>query len=266
VGQDYAGHRMWRSTDGRAWTPARIPDLEFVDVLVAIPGGYWLIGHDDGGSENALWRSSDGTSWERLEGAPWLRDAAVSDGGTVAAIGITDIWATDDFETWEQVWQSPETSSDEGDLHWIEWDGARFVTTGNLAYGYLDCLDGVGWCPQEPWLTSEDGRTWVESAGPDGVPGPDRGTYLLGSATLGDRTVMLGSKPDGKAAAWLMPSQATSATSMEQEAANEYVDNTCINSHVGDSVPEGLCDDTVPAEPTPSPQPTDSAGSDEAQE
>ena len=89
----------------------------------------------------------------------------------------------------------------------FEWDGAHFVTTGNVAYEYLDCLDGVGWCLQEPWLTSEDGRAWVESTGPDGVPGPDR-RPIAGAATLGDRTVMLGSTPDGKAAAWLMPNSA----------------------------------------------------------
>jgi hypothetical protein len=221
VGQDYGGHRMWRSTDGRSWVPVRIPDLEFVDVLVAIPGGYWLLGHDDFGSENAFWRSSDGSTWERLEGAPWLRDAAVSDDGTVVGIGIADIWVSDDLEGWEQVWQSPETSFDEGELHWIEWDGARFVTTGNVAYAYLDCLDGVGWCPQEPWLMSEDGRTWVESSGPDGVPGPDRETYLLGSATLGDRTVVLGLRPQGRAAAWLTPSPATSPATEVRETAEQ---------------------------------------------
>ena len=80
----------------------------------------------------------------------------------------------------------------------------RFVTTGNVAYEFLDCLDGVGWCPQEPWLTSVDGNEWVESTGPDGVPGPDRETYLAATAALGDRTVALGMSAEGTSTAWLM--------------------------------------------------------------
>jgi hypothetical protein len=204
VGQDYAGHRMWRSTDGKTWTPVGVPNVEFVDVLVAIPGGYWLLAHDDGGNENAFWRSADGLTWERMEGLPWLRDAAVSDRGTRAAVGVANVWASDDLTDWEEVWQRPEASDDEAELYWIDWDGAQFVTTGNVGYEYLDCLDGAGWCPQEPWLTSDDGYTWVESTGPDGVQGPDRETYLVGTASLGGRTVALGYKPGGKTVAWLM--------------------------------------------------------------
>jgi len=206
IGQDYAGHRMWRSTDGETWTPVDVPDVEFVDVLVDVPGGYWLLGHDGGGNENAFWRSADGLTWERMQDMPWLRDAAVSDDGTIAAIGVADIWASDDLESWEQVWVSPNPNSadDEEMLYWITWDGAQFVTTGNVGYEYLDCLDGGGWCPQEPWLISADGHTWVESTGPDGVPGPDQETYLMGTATLGDRTVALGFKPGAKTVAWLM--------------------------------------------------------------
>jgi hypothetical protein len=204
IGQDYAGHRMWRSTDGETWAPTRSPDVQSVDVLVAIPDGYWLLGHDEMGNDNAFWRSADGLTWERIEGLPWLRDAAVSDDGTVAAIGVATIWASDDLTDWQEVWLPPEGSDDQAELTWIDWDGAHFLTTGNVAYQYLECLDGVGWCPQQPWLISDDGYTWAESTGPDGLPGPDRETYLTAAATLGDRTVALGRASGGGTFAWLM--------------------------------------------------------------
>ena len=45
--------------------------------------------------------------------------------------------------------------------------------------------------------------------------------------------------------------------------ANTYEDNTCVGNRMGSSSPEGLCDDTIPAEPEPSPQASDSPDTDE---
>jgi hypothetical protein len=207
TGQELGGQRLWHSADGLAWERVAAPvDSDvIIESLAEIPGGYLLIGHPwDGG--NSYWRSDDGLTWEPVEDAPWLRDVATTSDGTVVGIGLADIWSSADLETWEQVWQSPNPKSgdDEEELHWLAWDGARLVTTGNVAYGYQPCLDGAGFCPLEPLMLSSDGRSWTESTGPDGMAGPDRETWFGGVASLDDRTVAIGSTAAGPTVAWLM--------------------------------------------------------------
>jgi hypothetical protein len=69
---------------------------------------------------------------------------------------------------------------------------------------FAGCPEGVDECYQGWLLTSPDGLTWTVSAGPDGEPGPDEATQILGMATLGATTVVLGRVGASAPIAWVM--------------------------------------------------------------
>jgi len=218
LGQDFAGNRMWRSSDGRTWRPVQLPrsDSGPFGSLVAIPDGYLLINDDT----TALWRSEDGLGWttvvvETIDG--WLARAASSDDGTVVAIGVRHVepyplaaWATRDLESWELTWQSldPESAAAcEGEAAltveaiWVIWDGSQFAAH---AFANRDWCDETTAREGLPLLLSSDGYTWVESFGPDGAPGYDEGLWVNDVASLGRATVVLGGIDGGPATAWLL--------------------------------------------------------------
>jgi hypothetical protein len=163
--------------------------------LAGSPEGHFLAAAAGPGRGEAvahLWRSADGVTWEAVadptDGRPLF--LAADDAGTVVGVGGLRIWVTSDLETWESTWASPDPGDGDASLSLVDWDGALFVTTGLLEDG------------SAPILVSADGITWVESPGPDGIPGADRETYLAGTATLDGVTVALGDA-DGRTLAWM---------------------------------------------------------------
>lgn len=218
TGQDLAGQRLWHSADGQSWAPTPLPDVE--DAIwysvVAVPDGYALLGQrgewrdDDYETEPSNWLSTDGVTWEELEGLPSKTLATASD-GTVVAIGGSDIWRSSDLVEWEQVWSVPaEWATRSGDvafekrygpravLGWVDWAGDRFLLTGR-DYGACDPrTDGYGdECMRYPLLQSTDGRTWTQVNGPEGSVGIDSDTWLKDVASDGASTVLLEVSSDG---------------------------------------------------------------------
>ena len=212
IGQDRGAHRLWHSTDGQIWSAVDGPDeiipglgvvpgIELFFSLASVPDGYWLVGRGGGvGGVSAVWRSRDGRSWKPLKEMTWLVDAAVNEDGTIAAISSKDIRVTDDLENWERVWRYPKANVYQGEPSSIDWDGTRFVAAGAFRREKKRPHR-----PLELWVASTDGYSWVKSNGPDGEPGPDPGTLLLGTASLDAKTVALGWTAKGTIVAWLMP-------------------------------------------------------------
>jgi hypothetical protein len=132
-----------------------------------------------------------------------MLDAAAAPDGTVVGITDRDILRTPDLVTWEQVGTAPyaEEDADTQPMGWLGWDGTRFGVSG---MAFAGCPEGVDECYQGWLLTSPDGLTWTESAGPDGEPGPDEATQILGMATLGATTVVLGRVGASAPIAWVM--------------------------------------------------------------
>ena len=172
--------------------------------LRAIPSGYLLIGNTFRGRPRTF-RSTDGETWERVEAAPWLLDAASSPDGVLVGIADQEMMATPDLVTWEQVGQAPLADSEDAGsplISSVDWAGGRFAVSGMTFSG---CPEGVDECDQRWLYVSPDGTTWTESTGPDGVPGTDASTSISDMATLGDTTVVLGSVGPGPTVAWIMP-------------------------------------------------------------
>jgi hypothetical protein len=218
TGQDIAGQRLWHSANGQTWAPTPLPDVEGAIwyTVMAVPDGYLLSGQSgewrdgDYATEHSNWRSTDGVTWEELEGLPSWALAAAPD-GTVVAIGGTDIWRSSDLAEWEQVWSVPaEWATRSGDVaferrygpravfEWVEWAGDRFLLTGR---DYAACdprTDGYGEeCMRYPLLQSADGRTWTQVNGPEGWVGIDSDTWFEDVASDGVSTVLLDVSGDG---------------------------------------------------------------------
>jgi hypothetical protein len=235
-GQDIAGQRLWRSADGQAWAPTPLPDVEGANwyTVVAVPDGYVLLGESGPPSGDlsewkaSNWISTDGVTWEELEGLPSRALAAAPD-GTVVAIGGTDVWRSSDLVTWEQVWSVPAewvSRSEDAAFQarfgpramfgWVEWAGDRFLLTGR---DYGACPPRrVGYlaeCMRYPLLQSADGRTWTQVNGPDGSAGIDSDTWLEDVASDGVSSVFLDVSGGGAPVAWRVVNEPLDSAAVE---------------------------------------------------
>ena len=202
-GQDVDSHRLWRSDDGISWEPTPLPKGDFLwSTIMATPDEYLLIGQKPGG-RSSNWRSVDGLTWERLADSPRMVDVAAAPDGTVVGVGQNDIWRSTDLQSWELVWTNPEAWELDGSdaFQWVDWAGDHFTVVG---LDFSGCAPNTDECATSPLLLSSDGQTWVDAAGPDGLPGPDPATLLSGSAALDATTVVLGQVGGGPPLAWLV--------------------------------------------------------------
>jgi hypothetical protein len=203
-GQDVDSHRLWRSGDGVSWEPTPLPKGESFlwSTILATPDGYLLVGQKLGG-RSSNWRSVDGVTWERLADSPRMVDAAAAPDGTVVGIGQNDIWRSSDLETWNSTWTNPRAWDLDGSdaFQWVDWAGDQFAVVG---LDFSACAPNTDECATSPLLLSSDGQTWVEAAGPDGLPGPDAATGFYGLAALDSMTVVLGEVGGGPSLAWLV--------------------------------------------------------------
>ena len=106
--------------------------------------------------------------------------------------------------SWRSVWQptDPEAADEEDSLDAVVWAGTRFAVSG---VDFEGCAEEVEGCNRSLFLISPDRVTWTEPDGPDGVAGPDPGTFVSDVASNGEVTVVLGGTGDGSTLAWLMP-------------------------------------------------------------
>lgn len=209
---------MWLSQDGQTWTQVAYPspgDGGSYDVAAltgAADGSYVLhalhFSPDVTEAPLASMRSTDGTTWERLEtGLPAdmfvqsVEDAGPSGyllvGGQGRNLNPT-LWLSSDALTWELVHEFRQ------DEHYVQIHDADGGDEGYVVIGRRIEPDGGDY--ERFAFASADGREWVESAAPFG---PDDQTFVWDVAvtshggnwlaTLGDRndTITLWSSADG---------------------------------------------------------------------
>lgn len=213
---------MWTSDDGVAW--ARVSAESFVAPgaqqildITASPGRALVaVGFTraDGDRNGALWRSSDGATWERV-----MTESVVGEGDqnlvSVAAGEGVFVVAGFDERTGESVtiWRS-----DDG-LAWADVDGANRPFSGHFVqsmnglnatpYGFIalgcdltdDREDAALWF-------SQDGTTWVKQLDVDNVFGGGGGQYIEALKLTGGLMVAVGyvsEEDDVDGAAWVAP-------------------------------------------------------------
>ena len=132
-GEGYFGRHqgfVWRSADGRAWTPENDPAFQFVtpEEVVALGDSVYVFGTiaecdqlfsdecvEPPGSGWAVWRSTQGGAWERLPQEPQMQfgsvdGVAVTDTSLVAYGSTGDeaqavVWTSADGATWTATTQ-----------------------------------------------------------------------------------------------------------------------------------------------------------------
>ncbi len=166
-GGGHEGLQIWRSGDGRSWTPLDKPShLEwaaFTDVAVVgqtmVAVGF--IDDPDGEFGGAAWRSTDGVEWERVaapRGDGELSALAVQ---ATTLVGIDRAaafrgsppiyYSTDLGDSWQPASTDVQFGEDGGALVSVAGSSQRFV-----AVGYADSSD---YAPIA--MTSADGRSWT---------------------------------------------------------------------------------------------------------
>jgi hypothetical protein len=143
---------VWLSADGREWT--RIEDDALLATadddwsvsmdgvtaggpglvaggLAGIRGGNTTGGAAPGADRMAMWVSSDGTDWERLEDLEDSQFGAISgdpEGSRLIAFG-TDMWISEDGYTWVRH-GTQDPLNQPRDAANLAWDGDRVVAGG----------------------------------------------------------------------------------------------------------------------------------------
>ncbi|RLE12022.1 MAG: hypothetical protein DRJ28_09740, partial [Actinobacteria bacterium] len=200
---------VWLSPDGAAWV--RAWDGDFGDQSVLSPGfnpgfgalavnpdglivGVGLAKNDDGELVAAVWASSDGRAWERIEpNSPDFRGetglsvtmldvawgssgftAVGTDGGAQVAI-----WQSPDGHSWTRIDTTDQPFDTTGTLSSVAALAAGFVTAG--PHAFADQGEG----PVTLW-TSPDGSTWdrVHTIGPgnaSSIVATDAGIAVAGA-------------------------------------------------------------------------------------
>jgi PKD repeat protein len=164
---------VWRSADGGAtWTnitpqdPGDLWTARYAHTSVALPdGSIVLMGGDDGGYRNDVWRSADGgTTWTQVNAsAGWTArgdhtSVALPDGSIVLMGGVdgarrNDTWrSADGGTTWEEVTTS-------GPI----WSARYYHTSVAMPDGSIVLMGGVdGAGRNDVWRSTDNGTTWTE--------------------------------------------------------------------------------------------------------
>ena len=158
--------RIWRSTDGVAWTEEQ-PDLG-VDVLALIgievraDGQFMLVGQtgspmDTAAQGTAAWLSPDGADWQPIE-MPMDGPVVAFDRGALgyALVAGNELWFSPDGESWSMTAEGviDVAAGDEGFV------AVRWTDEGGLAQSTLASSDGV------TWFESDDFAAYVNDVAP----------------------------------------------------------------------------------------------------
>lgn len=182
--------RTWISGDGTNWEllPAdSIFDRAYLTDVVATPdGAYVVIGRieDASGSRDevrlAMWESSDGRRWERLDAGPLsgLQSAQVAAGAkgyllhAVSAAAVHQLWHSLDGRNWETVRELPPITV-------TRYEDIQRIAAGDDGFVAVGLREATRYV-----IASADGREWFE-----GSSNPD---FSLLFAAVGGDWVMAG--------------------------------------------------------------------------
>jgi hypothetical protein len=182
VGHHVSDGAIWISHTGLDWELVALLEFENpgggieVDAITLGGPGLVAVGREwlsEGLSIPAVWVSTDGRQWNRIEGLDRFSDnAAMVDvtqhGDTLFAVGYVEqtmpaVWAFVDNAFWELVTVGPYITRDVV-LTSIGSDGQRLAVTGSSDAEDVDA---------RVWTSTNDGRTWVDrrqDAGAVGIP------------------------------------------------------------------------------------------------
>jgi hypothetical protein len=165
--------RLWTSADGSAWTPVPDDAAVFSDAevrgITAVDGGYVAVGvvgtvQDPTGA--VAWTSSDGQTWERVEGAPFAGGIAVAVatapfGGLVAVGSDLDrreavAWISPDGRSWTRA-PREDARTHPGGYAWM----TDVAAIGNVMVG-IGVVQGLQRGTAVAWVSS-DGLHWTRS-------------------------------------------------------------------------------------------------------
>jgi hypothetical protein len=183
------GPRIWTTADGLDWTRATVEvvhdaDAEYPASVSSItsggPGFVAVGGYArDGWNTSVVWTSVDGMTWHRVANDPVFArsemDTVVTWKGELLAFGcalylpmtcieqLSDtvwdhhsrIWASSDGLTWEIIQPSLPSGVDGAEHPVLSTDRLWAVAARRQQAAVTDAA--------LPWLTSTDGRTWVDS-------------------------------------------------------------------------------------------------------
>ena len=194
---------VWRSSDGLAWTlepRAAVFDLARISglatdgrTLVAV-GARMLDSTIEPGNvdpHGAAWTSTDGRTWTRVTGMPWLSSIVHAEGAflalTESEVG-TGIWRSVDGRSWSQV-------AGQGAFGPGIVQALAATPVGLVAVGWMgvdpDSQAAVSW-------QSVDGVTWTRAPTQDSLDGASMTSIAVSGSTI----VAVGDRPDAAAAWW----------------------------------------------------------------
>ncbi len=174
----------------------------YIDVLLAVRGGFLALGHDQPPSHAAAWTSADGATWQRLGTLPAPQDSIISAAtlanasGAVLAVGESGgdaaVWNGDGGGWTLSALPAPPPGSTE----WLT--AVASDASGYVAGGYFESASAV---KTASFWRSADGVSWVRAA----AQVPAGASEVTGIATTAAGLVAVGIAGDerrGTAAVW----------------------------------------------------------------
>lgn len=154
----------WSTADFKTWRSAILPgpsgDLECVSGLAVGPAGYIAWSFAQTPFPEPMWRSADGTNWQRVTaaGLPWNArvDELISVAGGYAIEGFLSdratTWYSLDGTSWTQVWTGP------APLGYEYYRLGRVLRASGGGYLSFGSVDETG---RRPVWTSQDALQWT---------------------------------------------------------------------------------------------------------
>jgi hypothetical protein len=200
----------WTTSDFKTWRSAILPapsgEFECVRGLAVGPAGYLAWAFAQSASPNLMWRSDDGTSWQRVTttGLPWNANVLelISVAGGYAIEGFLGdraaTWFSPDGVTWTQAWTGPAPVGYEyyrlGPV--LEAAGGGYVSFGSVDETSRRLIwtsqDRLHWTLSQTLSQSEapgDGRFAIVGKGPNGYVAAAGGSIDTATSSAGAPTV-----------------------------------------------------------------------------
>jgi hypothetical protein len=196
----------WTTSDFKTWRSAILPgpsgDFGCVSGLVVGPAGYLAWTFAQSASPDLMWRSADGTSWQRVTttGLPWNANVLelISVAGGYAIEGFLSdraaTWYSPDGVTWTQAWTGPGPLGYEYYRlgHVLEATGGGYVSFGSVdetsRLPIWTSQDRLRWTLSQTLSQSEapgQGRFATVGKGPNGYVAAGGGSIDTATSSVG---------------------------------------------------------------------------------